>query len=106
MRHFVCILLALLIPALGGGVSARRLAAVGGSAAPSEDDADGERAPQDNQDSAGAQDLTLVALRTPVAPCTTPPPSFRLRVPAALTPRPGPVRTASRLSTSAAPLRC
>ena len=67
MRHVACILLALLIPVLAGGVSARRLVAVAGSAFPSEDTADDERTPQDNQDAAGAQALTLVALRTPEA---------------------------------------
>ena len=106
MRHLACILLALLIPVLAGGVSAHRLTAVAGLAFPSEDTADGDRTPQDNQDTAGAQELTLVALRTPVAPRATAPRSFRLRVPAARAPRPGPVRTATRLSTSAKPLRC
>jgi len=105
-RDLVCILLALLIPVLAAGVSAGRLAAVAGSASPSEDDAAGERAPQDDQDPARDQDLTLSALRTPVAPCATAPRSFRLRVPAATTPRPGPVRAPTRLSTTASPLRC
>ena len=106
MRRLLCILLALLIPVLAGGVSVRRPAAVAASAFPSEDNADGEHEPQDNQDPAGAQELTLVALRRPMAPRAIAPRSFRLRVPAARAPRPGPVRTATRLSTSATPLRC
>src|SRR5437879_2032529 len=103
MRRSVCILLALLIPLLVGGLSVRRSAAVAASAFPSDDNADGEPEPQDNQDP-GAQ--TLVALRRPVAPPATAPRSFRLRVPAARAPRPGPVRTAARPSTSPTPLRC
>ena len=107
MRHVACILLAtLLIAVLADGVSARHLVAVAGSAFPSEDTADDERTPQDNQDAAGAQELTLVALRTPAAPLATAPRFFRLRVPAARAPRFGPVRTATRFSTSAKPLRC
>ena len=106
MRHLACILLALLIPVLADGVSARRLVAVAGSAFPSEDTADDERTPQDNQDPASAQEITLVALRTPEALRATAPRSFRLRVPAARAPRPGPVRIAVPLSTSATPLRC
>ena len=104
MRHLACILLALLIPVLAGGVSARRSAAVAGSAFPSEDTADDERTLQDNQDPAGAQ--ALVALRRPVTPPATASRFFRLRVPAARAPLPGPVRTAARLSTSPTPLRC
>jgi len=104
MRRVVCILLAFLIPALSSGVSARRSAAVAASAFPSEDNADGEREPQGKQDPAGTQ--VLVALRTCAAPRATAPRSFRLRVPAARAPHPGPVRTAARLSTSPTPLRC
>ena len=104
MRRLVCILIALLIPVLAGGVSARRSAAVAAWAFASEDNGDGEREPQDSQDPAAAQ--ALVALRRPVAPPATAPRSFRLRVSAARAPRPGPVRTAARLSTSPTPLRC
>jgi len=105
MRRLVRILIALLIPVLGGGVSARRSAAVAAWAFASEDNAAGEREPQDNQDPPAAQ--ALVALRrAPVAPPATAPRSFRLRVPAARAPRLGPVRTAARLSTSPTPLRC
>src|SRR5947207_510101 len=105
-RRSVVMLIAFLILVLAGGVSVGCFAGIAGSAFLSEEDTEGESAPANQPDSADAEELTLVALCAPAAP--RPAAVFFLCRPAcaARAPRPGPVRTAARLSTSATPLRC
>jgi len=106
MQRLVAILLALLIPVLAGGLSDRRLAAVAAPASSSQDDADGDRAPEGNPAPAGAQDLTLCAAPAPVGSLAATPLSFRLRIAAARAPRPTAIRSRARPSKSAGLLRC
>jgi len=106
MQHFVYLVLALMVPVLVDGVSTRRLEVTAASASSFEHDADGDGTPQDNQDQTAAQQLALFVARAPAAPRAAIDRSVRLPIAPALVPRPAPVWTPARPSTSAIPLRC
>ena len=103
-RPSTCVLLALLISVLTGGVSVRLFADVTASTSPSDDDADGGSAPQGDQDSFCAnEDLFL---RAPLRPLAAAPRFVRLYLMAAGAPPPAPVSAPVRRSTISGPLRC
>jgi len=91
MRHLVYILLTVLIPVLVGGLRARNPETLAAPVSSSEHDADGDNAPQDSEDPAGAQQPMLLAAREPVGPRAAAPRSCRLRIVPARPPRPAPM---------------
>jgi len=105
MRQFVLVLLALLVPALVGGLNARRLQAICASAS-SDFDADGDSAPQHEQDQTGTPQLPLFAARASVTLRAAGHHSVRLPPSPVRVSRPAPMRLAAQPSTPSAPLRC
>jgi len=105
-RHLMYILLALLMPVLLVGLSARRLEAIAAAASSSGHEADGDSVPQDDQDPAGIQQLAAFSTCAPVPPRAAERRSFRLPAGPVSALSPVPMWTPSRLSTCVTPLRC